>query len=85
MVDYRIGIEIVALDRMKCRFSYRDLLLFLGIAVAVIIALMTVIYRDNLPEATKTTPVPQKSSLNSAPAVVIHKFLKKVDLTSSLR
>jgi hypothetical protein len=81
LVDYRIGTEIVALNQMKIKFSYKDLLLILGILVAVVITLTTLVHIESRPEAAKTTPVP-KTSLNANPAVVIQQLLKKVDLNS---
>lgn len=82
LVDNRIGIEIVALKPMKLRLSSKDLLLLLGILVAVIITFTTWVYKENLPEATQTVPLLKKSSMNSTPSVIVKKLLRKVELSS---
>jgi hypothetical protein len=58
---------------MSIRFSSKDLLLLLGILVAVIITLTTVVYRETALE--KETSAPKKSSLNTGPKVMIEKLL----------
>jgi hypothetical protein len=68
--------------KMKMKLSHKDLLLLVGILVAVIIALTTVVFTETHPEATQIAPAPKKSSLNSGPAVVIKKVLERVSLNS---
>jgi hypothetical protein len=84
LVDTGIGTEIVVLKRMKLKLSYKDFLLLLGILVAVIITLTTLVYKESLPEATQITPIPKKSSMNTTPSVVVKKLLRKVELSSFL-
>jgi hypothetical protein len=68
---------MVALDTLKMRISHRDLLLLLGILVAVIIAVTTLIYKEGI-NYSKQTTAPQKSSLNITPAVISKKLFEKV-------
>lgn len=79
MVDFKTGITIVALDTVKMRLSHRDLLLLLGILVAAIIAVTTVIYQEST-NYNKQTSAPQKSSLNISPAVIVKRLFEKVSL-----
>lgn len=67
------------------KLSSKDLLLLVGILVALIIALTTLVFKENLPEATQISPGPKKSSLHSAPSVVVRKMIEKVDLASLIR
>jgi hypothetical protein len=71
--------------KIKMKLSYKDLLLLVGILVAVIIALTTLVFTEKLPEATQVSPVPKKSSLNASPSVVIKKIIEKADLNSLVR
>jgi hypothetical protein len=81
LVDYRFGIEIVDLVNVKTKLSYKDFLLLVGVLVAVIIALTTWVYTENLPEATQMTPPSKKSSLMANPSAVVQKLLDHVGKT----
>lgn len=69
---------------MKFRLSDKDLLLALGILVAVIITLTTLVFRDRLPENKTSESTPPKTSLNAVPAVLLKKALEKVDFNAPI-
>jgi hypothetical protein len=60
------------------RVSHKDLLLLLGILVAAIIALTTVVYRDSPSEATRVLPSPKKTSSITKPVTIVKQFIEKV-------
>ena len=62
---------------MKLKLSHRDLLLLLGILVAAIIGISTIVYQTS-PNVTKRKPFPGKSELKAVPAVVVKKLLERV-------
>ncbi|HEX8059408.1 MAG TPA: hypothetical protein VF473_00665 [Cyclobacteriaceae bacterium] len=53
------------------RLSNRDILLLIGIVVAVVITLTTVIYRDRLDTVKKEVAAPKKTSM----AILVHKLV----------
>ena len=85
MVDFSFGTVIVAFENMKMKFSYKDLLLVAGIVVAIIIALTTWVFTENLPEASKSMPPSKKSSLNIAPSTMIKRIVEKTDLGTTVQ
>ena len=83
MDDFTAGTTLVALDIVKMKLSHRDLLLLLGILVALIIGLTTLVYQDSTTYGRQTS-TPAKSSLNNSPAVLVKKLLEKADMRSIL-
>ena len=77
MGAFYIGTQMVHLSYVKLRLSHRDLLLLLGILVAVIIGVSMFVYQTN-PGVTKRKAIPGKSELKTVPAVVIKKLLERV-------
>jgi hypothetical protein len=69
---------------MKLKFSYKDFLLIVGILVAVVITLTTLVRNERQREETKTITPAKKSSLNASPSVVIPWLLREVDLKNLL-
>ena len=69
---------------MKLKLSHKDYLLALGVLVAVVVMLTTVWYTDASNQETKNyqTPSKPKVDLNSAPSVVLKKFIEKMDFKS---
>jgi len=61
------GTTIVALNAVKMKLSYKDLLLLIGILVAAIIAFTTLLYRDQQSL--------QKSSTNTPTSMVVKKLI----------
>ena len=53
------------------KLSYKDLLLLIGILVAVIIAFTTLVYRDRTVDNKQSV---QKTSLNPTTSMIIHKI-----------
>ena len=68
-------------NAMKNRLSHKDLILLIGIVVAIIVAFTTLVYSDDQKEANKEiVPVPVKTSLVSKPAELVKKIIRKVSL-----
>jgi len=63
------------------RLSNRDILLLVGIVVAVVITLTTVIYRDRLDTVKKEVAAPKKTSM----AIIAHKLVDFIGKHSSVR
>ena len=73
---------MVDLDAVKMRLSHKDLLLLIGILVAVIITVTTLVYQETS-AITKQSSGQQKSSLNIIPKVIAktlssHKVIRPV-------
>ena len=83
MDDFTTGTTLVALETVKMKLSHRDLLLLLGILVALIIGLTTLVYQESTNYGRQTS-TPAKSGLNSSPAVMVKKLIEKVDIRSVL-
>jgi len=64
---------------MKLKLSHKDLILLLGIVVALVIAFTTWVYSDFQSKASLSKPLEKKTSLNAASAVFIQKLIKKAD------
>ena len=66
---------------MKLKLSHKDYLLALGVLVAVVVMLTTVWYSDSSNQETKNDQSPSKpnTGLNSAPSVLLKKFIEKMD------
>jgi hypothetical protein len=62
------------------RLSNRDILLLIGIVVAVVITLTTVIYRDRLDTVKKEVISPKKTSM----AMLAHKLIDLIGKHSSV-
>ena len=71
---------------MKLRLSDKDLLLALGIAVAVIITVTTLVFTDRLPQSktSKATPAPPRTGLNKVPSVLLKKMVEAVEFNQTL-
>ncbi len=72
---------------MKLKLSHKDYLLALGILVAVIVMLTTLVYTDTLNPETKNaqTPAQRKTGLNISPSVIFKKVIGEIDFNSLLR
>lgn len=68
------------------KLSAKDLLILLGIVVAVIITLTTLVYSDQTAFKKAELPSAKKTSLQHLPIEAFSKFVKKtaVDITPSL-
>src|SRR5258706_5121575 len=64
LVDFGSGTTIVLSNPVKMRLSYKDLLLLIGILVAVIIAFTTLVYHEPTGESKQTL---QKSTPHPRP------------------
>ncbi len=71
LVDFGSGTTIVPSNPVKMRLSYKDLLLLIGILVAVIIAFTTLIYHDSAGESKQTL---QKSSTESSASLIVRRL-----------
>ncbi|MBK5277764.1 MAG: hypothetical protein JJE09_02765 [Bacteroidia bacterium] len=69
---------------MKIRLSHKDYLLALGILVAVIVMLTTLVYTETLNPESKNDrpPVPGKTGLRVSPSVIIKKIVGDVNFKS---
>ena len=69
---------------MRLKLSHKDYLLALGILVAVIVMLTTLVYKDTInPESKNMENTPQqKTGFNVSPSVVLKKVFEKVDFKS---
>jgi hypothetical protein len=69
---------------MKLRLSDKDYLLALGILVAVIVMLTTLVYTEVAnPESKNSEVTPQrKTGLHVSPSVLLKKVFEKVDFRS---
>jgi hypothetical protein len=84
--DYKFGTVIVDLTpKMIKKFSYKDLLLLLGILVAVIVTLTTLVYKENSTEANSIAPAPPlpKASSMTEPLKIANKLFEKVVMISA--
>lgn len=63
------------------RLSNRDIVILIGIAVAVVVTLTMLVYRDNQPVAKPIeTNLPKKTSLHKAASTVIDRVMNRVSL-----
>ena len=71
----------------KFQLSDKDYLLALGILVAVIIMLTTLVYTDVPKPETKNgqTPAQQKTGFYLTPSVLLKKVVEKVDFKSLIQ
>ncbi|MEK6783211.1 MAG: hypothetical protein AABY93_16035 [Bacteroidota bacterium] len=70
----------------KFQLSDKDYLLALGILVAVIIMLTTLVYTDvPKPETKNGQPPQQKTGLYLTPSVLLKKVVEKVDFKSLIQ
>ncbi len=69
---------------MKLKLSHKDYLLALGILVAVIVMLTTLVYTETLNPETKNreTPPQRKTGLHVSPSVVLKKVFESIDFKS---
>ena len=69
---------------MKLKLSHKDYLLALGILVAVIVMLTTLVYTETLNPETKNreTPPQRKTGLHVSPSVILKKAFDRVDFKS---
>lgn len=69
---------------MRLKLSHKDYLLALGILVAVIVMLTTLVYKDTInPESKNKENTPQqKTGFNVSPSVLLKKVFEKVDFKS---
>ncbi len=69
---------------MKLKLSHKDYLLALGILVAVIVMLTTLVYTETInPESkNRENPPQRKTGFNVSPSVVLKKVFERVDFKS---
>ena len=67
------GITMVDLKTVKMRLSHKDLLLLIGILVAVIIAFTTLVYRGPAGNNKQTL---QKSRMNTPASMAVKKLVE---------
>ncbi len=72
---------------MKVKLSHKDLILLIGIVVAVVIAFTTWVYSDMSSKASLTKPQEKKTSLEVPASSVIQKLIRKTEVSvlSSLK
>ncbi|HEY5824455.1 MAG TPA: hypothetical protein VIT44_08825 [Cyclobacteriaceae bacterium] len=72
---------------MKVKLSHKDLILLIGIIVAVVIAFTTWVYSDMTSNASLTKPQEKKTSLEIPARSVIQKLIRKTEVSvlSSLK
>ncbi|MEJ0029642.1 MAG: hypothetical protein WDO15_04430 [Bacteroidota bacterium] len=63
------------------RLSNRDIILLIGIVVAIVITLTTVVYRDHMEAARKEIITPKKTSMAM---VVVRKLVDFIGTNSSV-
>jgi len=63
------------------RLSSRDILLLIGVVVAVVFTLTTIIYRDRLDTVKKEIVTPKKTSM----AILAHKLFDLIDKHSNVK
>jgi hypothetical protein len=73
------GTTMVALDNVKMKLSHKDLLLLIGILVAVIIALTTLVYREDATGTKQSATPQQKSNIDASPSVMVERLLSRID------
>ncbi|HMJ67553.1 MAG TPA: hypothetical protein VK508_01590 [Cyclobacteriaceae bacterium] len=61
------------------RLSNRNILLVIGIVVAVVVTLTTLVYKDRQSAEKQGLPTPKKTSLNSTAQRVIDFISRRVD------
>jgi hypothetical protein len=61
------------------RPSNRNILLVIGIVVAVVVTLTTLVFKDRQPTGKQGLPVPKKTSLNTSAQRVIEFIARQVD------
>ena len=69
---------------MKLRLTHKDYLLALGILVAVIVMLTSLVYTETLNPETKNreNPPQRKTGLHVSPSVILKNVFEKVDFKS---
>ena len=83
MVDFNSGTYFGYLNiEMKLKLSHKDYLLALGILVAVVIMLTTLVYTETVNPETKTEAPQRKTGLNVSPSVIMKKIFDRVDFKS---
>lgn len=72
---------------MKVKLSHKDLILLIGIIVAVVIAFTTWVYSDMKSNASLAKPQEKKTSLEIPAQSVIQKLIRKTEVSvlSSLK
>jgi len=72
---------------MKVKLSHKDLILLIGIVVAVVIAFTTWVYTDMKSNASLTKPQEKKTSLEIPASSMIQKLIRKTEVSvlSSLK
>jgi len=82
LADYRTGSNFGNLFKaMKLKLSHKDLILLIGIAVAVVIAFTTWVYRDMRSNASLTKPQEKKTSLEIPATSMIQKLIRKTGVS----
>ena len=80
MADFSSGTEFGKFDKNKSmRLSNRDIVLVIGIVVALVVTLTALVYRDKLETAKRRMPAPKKTSMNATANKLIEFFSSKVD------
>jgi len=67
MADFITGTGFGKFEKNKSmRLTNRDIILVIGIVVALVITLTTLVYRDRFESAKKEIVTPKKTSMNTA-------------------
>jgi hypothetical protein len=75
---------VISSIEMKLRLSHKDYLLALGILVAVIVMMTTLVYTEVANPESKNREItpPRKTGLNSSPSVLLKRVFEKIDFKS---
>jgi hypothetical protein len=66
---------------MKVKLSHKDLIILIGIVVAVVIAFTTWVYTDMKSNASLTKPQEKKTSLEIPASSMIQKLIRKTEVS----
>lgn len=86
MDDFKCGIGFGTFIMVKMSFSNKDLLLLLGIVIAVIVTLTTIVYSNGTELKNETSQNSLKSNATvPAPTELVKKAIDKIDLNLRVR
>jgi len=82
MADFSSGTEFGKFEKNKSmRLSNRDIVLVIGIVVALVVTLTTLVYRDQLEAAKREVAAPKRTSMVSA----AYKFIEFIGRHSNVK
>jgi len=86
MVDFNCGTGFGYLISVKMKFSNKDVLLLLGIVVAVIISLTVLVFQDDASTPPKTTSNSIEPKTSLAPSTdLLKRAIDKIEFNSLIR